>query len=499
MNKFQVIYNQDCTNLFHITKEPILPSHVDTMVGEVADGGADVFLINPQAQRANYPSKVWQTFWDGYTPGDRSFFGLVTGLDTQAAELAVREAWVAQMKRLADQGCDYLERALARCRKNGILPGITVRMNDMHDAPTPGTHLFSRFYMDHPELHLSNDAFCSWGSTGLNYEFPETRDHYLSLIRELAHDYDCDVLELDFMRFHCYFPRCDFARHCAIMTEFVRHVRSILDATGRRISLLARVAATPAAAYELGFDVAAWARAGLVDGITTTAFLNTQWRLPVDEFRALVGDRVAVYACTDYYADQRPGLPSRYMPGEPEMLRGFAAAHLAAGADGIEVFNFFCPREELYDPTVREPSFPTLREMRDLAPLRGSMKTYTVMTGKYLAETDGSLQVPVTIANNETRSFEMLLCAEPEGTSVESSVVYSGASGIVPEKLWLRVNNTPVGPAQFITGLSDLDGGISHADFAIPSAALIDGRNELAIRNEGDALTIQSIDVRVGP
>ncbi len=66
---FRVIYNQDCTNLFAITKEPITPAHVDQMVDEVAEGGADLLLINPQAQRTSYPSRVWPTFWEGYTPG----------------------------------------------------------------------------------------------------------------------------------------------------------------------------------------------------------------------------------------------------------------------------------------------------------------------------------------------------------------------------------------------------------------------------------------------
>ena len=432
MKQFRVIYNQDSTNLFYITKQPVTASHVDRMVDEIADGGADVLLINPNAQRVNYPSKAWQTFWDGYAPGDRGFIGPVPD-----AEVTSREHWVGQMKRLADQGCDYLARALARCRRKGIAPGVSVRMNDMHDSPTPGTHLFSRFYMEHPELHLHNDPFCGWGATGLNYEHPEVREHYLALIRELARGYDCDVLELDFLRFHCYFPRNDFPRHCAIMTAFVRDVRAILDAAGRRIKLMARIAATPAAAYELGFDVAAWAREGIVDGISAGAFLNTQWCMPADEFRALVGDAVALYACTDYAADRRPGLPVRQMPTDAAMLRGFAAGHLAAGADGVELFNFFCAREEVWESTPLEPSFATLRELRTLAALRGAEKTHTVTAGWAVSETDGAVQVPVVMDRAQVRSFRMLLAAEPEGTRVEAAVVFSGGAATRAEQLWL--------------------------------------------------------------
>jgi hypothetical protein len=96
-----------------------------------------------------------------------------------------------------------------------------------------------------------------------------------------------------------------------------------------QISLTARLAVTPSAAYELGFDVAAWARERLIDGIADGAFLNTQWLIPVDEFRNLVGRDVAVYACTDYSADRRPGLPVRALPIDHLLLRGFAAGHLA--------------------------------------------------------------------------------------------------------------------------------------------------------------------------
>lgn len=501
MKQYYVIYNQDCTNLFHITKEPITPAHVDRMVDEVAGGGADVLLVNPQAQRVNYPSKVWQTFWDGYVPGDCTFFGPVPD-----AEVADREHWVAQMKRLTDQGCDYLAHTLARCRQQHIAPGITVRMNDMHDAPTPGTHLFSRFYMEHPELHLHNDPFCSWAATGLNYEYPESREHYLVLIRELVQDYDCDVLELDFLRFHCYFPREDFARHCAIMTEFVREVRATLDATGRCIALLARVAASPAAAYELGFDIAAWAHDQLVDGISMGAFLNTQWHVPIAAFRTLVGDDVALYPCMDYIADRRPGLPAREMPIEPELLRGFTAGHLAAGADGIALFNFFCVREVdasnpllVHPVSPRDPSFATLHDLRALAPLRGMKKRHTIMSGWGIAETDGVLQVPLTIEWSQVRAVQMLLASEPEGTRVEAVVLFTGGATICPEQLWLQVNNTPVGPAQSVENLPAPAKDIRQAIFVVPPAALRDGNNELALRNEGEALTIISIDVDVQP
>ena len=428
MKKHRVLYNQDCTNLFYTTKEPITPLHVDRMVDEVADGGAEVLLINPNAQRVNYPSRVWQTFWDGYTPGRREFFGSIPD-----AEVPAREGFLLQMRRLADQGCNYLSRALARCRQKGITPGVSIRMNDMHDAPTPGTHLFSKFYMEHSDLRLNNAAACGWGARGLNYEHAAVRDYYLSLIKELVQDYDFDVLELDFLRFQCYFPRDNFARHADIMTGFIKDVRAVLDASGREIALTTRLAATPASAYELGFDVAAWAQKRLVDGISAGAFFNTQWMISVNDYRILVGKDIAVYACTEYSADRRLDLPIRTMPIDPLLLRGFAAGHLAAGADGIELFNFFCSRETSYGTAPKDPSFATLRELCSLDPLRGLAKSYTLTSG-WAVETDGASQVPVALEPAQTRPFQMLLAAEPDTVTVEVNVIFTGEAGeIWPE------------------------------------------------------------------
>ena len=484
-----VVYNQDCTDLFVVVKEPLEPGHVDRMVDEAAGGGADVFLVNPNAQRANYPSRVWQTFWDGYAPGRREFFGPIP--DDQ---LPGREAWVLQMKRLADAGCDYVARALARCRARGIAPGVTVRMNDMHDVPWPGSHLFSAFYMAHPELRLDNPPACGWSARGLNYEHAAVREHYLALVRELAAVYDIEVMELDFLRFHCYFPRGDFERHAAIMTGFVRDVRRSLDGTGRRIRLTARVPATPAAALELGLDVAAWARERLVQGIAPAAFLNTAWNIPVDEFRRAVGAEVAIHPCADASADRPEGIRTRLLPTDPRLLRGFAAGYLAAGANGVEFFNFFTPREE---KEPMEPRFEVLRELRDLGSLRGRPKTYTVSSGWALAETDGPFQVPALLPPNHPREFVLLLAAEPPGARVAVDVLVEGPA-TAPEQVFLHVNQLPAGAAAKAGDGPPCEKSLRVLSFAAPAAALRDGRNRLALRSEAPhPLTVHSLDVRV--
>jgi len=489
---FHVIYNQDCTNLFAITKEPLEPRHVIQMVDEVVDGGADVMLINPNAQRVNYPSKVWQTFWDGYEPGTREFFGPVP-----AEELPGREAWVRQMQRLALQGCDYLAEALGRCRARGIHPGVSIRMNDMHDVPWLGSHLFSEFYLNNPQLRLDNPPVCGWAATGLDYRHPAVHAHYLALIRELVAGYDFEVLELDFLRFGSYFPREHFAEHCTIMTGFLREVRAVLAGASRPIALIPRIATTPTAAYELGFDPASWAREGLIDGLTMGAMLNSSWQMPIDAYRALVGADIPLYPCTDLSADRRDGLPLRPLVLDEPLLRGFAAGYLAAGADGIALFNFFCSREEGWGQS-RDPYFHMLKEMHSLSVLRGQPKRYVLTSGVTAVEIDGPMQVPVPVPTHAVRAFYLWLAAEPAAIPVTVEVVVTATDPLSKENFWLSLNDTPLGSADSLHTESIEKQPTQTITFTAPASVVRDGRNSLTFRNEGAPVSVLGIDVCCG-
>jgi len=488
---YQVVQNQDSDYIFHATKEPIRPDHIDNMVDAIADGGADVMLINPNDQRTNFPSKVWQTFWDGYTPGDRSFFG-----DLPDDVVAVREHRIQQMVRLRDQGCNYLARALGRCRERGIVPGVTVRMNDMHDAGTPSSHVFSRFYRDHPECRTYHHPAVGGRHRGLNYACDIVRDHYVALIEELVADYDFDVMELDFARFPYYFPPESFADAHEIMTGFVGRIRRLLGDSGRRITLTIRVASTPAAAMELGFDLAALAAEGLVDGVTCTAFLNTAWQMPVDAFRNLMGDDVGLYAGLDYFASQRREAPFRRFPFTDDLLRGFAAGYLASGVDGVYTFNLMAGGNR-----IAPNPFDIFRQLKSLTGLRGQPKTYLATAGTSSTDADPPVQAPVSLKPHQVRGFDFLLAAEPEEVPVSATVVFDGEAQA--DRLRMRVGNTPVGPAERVEPVPENEGGGRRAVFSVPSAALADGLNTVDMRYLGyakdtAAITILGLEMRVG-
>jgi len=475
----KVIYNEDGGTPFLEAlqlNEPTTPEHVDKMVDEVADGGADVFLLCPNAQKANYPSRVWETYWDNEefrgTPDWSRYF--------------------EKQKELAQQ-CDYLERTLARCRQRSIVPGVTIRMNDMHGFPEwPKSPSFSRFYMEHPEWQLDGrHPARGYAARGLNYAIREVRDHYMSLIREIADEYDIEVLELDFNRFPAYFYRDNIQQHCATMTEFIAEVRSTVDATGRKIALTARIPATLGGALGLGFDVEAWAQQGTIDGITVSEFLNTGWELPIDQFRRLVGPDVGVYAGAMSEAFTWKGLNTQELAVNAELLRGFAAGYLASGADGVNLFNFFTCRQK---SKPQQPLFDVLAEMGNLESLRSKERRHGITSGFQMVECDSPRQVPVELSPGQSRKFGMTLAAEDPGVQGSVLVIFDGTAH--SDDLWLYLNDQPIGcAAQVVEGESGTFQS-QVATFDLPQGAVEDGGNEVIIRCENTTIRIVGLEVR---
>ncbi len=463
----RVIYNQDSSALFYELmgrKESIKPEHVDGMVDEVADGGADVFLVCLGAQKVNCLSKVWETYWDN-------------------EEFRTSEHW------------NRFEKHKELAQQRGIVPGVTIRMNDMHGFPEwPKSPLFSRFYMEHPEWQLDGrHPARGYASRALNYAIPEVRDHYMALIQEVAGEYDIEVLELDFLRFPAYFYRDNIEQHCATMTEFIAEVRNTVDATGREIALLPRIAATPGGALGLGFDVKAWAQQGIIDGITVSEFLNTGWELPIDQFRRLVGQDMAVYAGADAGAFTWEGLNTQQLAVNAELLRGFAAGYLASGADGVNLFNFFTCRHP-NRPQPQEPLFKVLAEMGDLEGLRSKERRHAITSGFQMVESDLPRQVPVELSSGQSRKFGMTLAAEGPGVQGSLLIIFDGTAH--SDDLWLYLNDQPIGcAAQVVEGEQGMFRS-QVAAFDLPQGAVRDGTNEVIVRCENTTIRIVGLEVR---
>jgi hypothetical protein len=495
---YRVLYNYDSGPIF-FQKEPVTPEHVDAMVDEVADAGVDALLVCVNDQVACFPSRTWQRFWDGFEEGDRSFF-----VDVPEERIENRIHWIKQTKRLADQ-CDYLERAMARCRQRGIAAGLSMRMNDMHGGGEgPRSHMRSKFYQENPQFHTPCIEPRGYAREALDYSHKEVRDRSMALIKELVEYYDHDVLELDFSRFAFYFDRSDkIEEHCEVINGFLREVRDVIAQSGLDIKVIIRIASNPGAARQLGFDVEAWGREQLVDGITPTQFINSGWEIPIDQFRELAGPDIAIYPGTMSWAHRWEGLPPEMLVNNPELLRGFTTGYHALGADGINFFNFFCCRAS--KPPI-EPSFSTIAELRDPESLRGKPRRHVLSGGLELVEFDLPCQLPVDIAKDKTRRFEMVLAPEADGAEVFARFYLAGENK--PEDMWLRIGMHPVGhAAKMENGPQTAEAGIKMktppreskmAIFKVPPGVLQDGRNEFFLRSENVETTVLGLDVCIG-
>ena len=191
----------------------------------------------------------------------------------------------------------------------------------------------------HPEFRIPRSVL-------LDYKHPEVRAFKLAILRETAR-LGVDGVSLDFAVYPPFFATPD----TAIMTDFVRNVRAMLDEEGkkqgRRLELMVRVP-TPGA-KALGLDWETWMEEHLIDVIFPTHrrfpdFFDLRIERFIDK-----GVETGVKICPTVWqalgfvdTDQRPGDKAagrrRYdKPKTPGMYRAQALLFYRAGATAIQL------------------------------------------------------------------------------------------------------------------------------------------------------------------
>ena len=298
---------------------------------------------------------------------------------------------------LVDQyGRDSLQIQTDFCHENNMEAFWSLRMNDVHDAYPMGTRRWTYglapFKRDHPEFFLGEPE--DWelypdgpkhNWTGLDFAYPEVRDHVFATIEEVAKNYHVDGMEMDFFRHHPYFrPNREKQpveeRHLEMMTELIRRVRRLADEVGaergRPLLVAARTPFRVDEARFIGVDVERWLAEGLLDlliaGGGSESLMSESFAHIVD-----LGHRhgVPVYpcigwgfwnhwtylelaqdqhrTCESYIASLREKGQSfakllNAWPGALPAWRGAAANLFNAGADGIYTFNGFFADHQIW-------------------------------------------------------------------------------------------------------------------------------------------------------
>ena len=344
MDKGRVIYNQDYSEFFVGTFGPIVPETIDAYVDSLAELGITDLFINVNCQRTNYRSDVWEADWDGYDPSlgdDQPFFKGIA-----PDRLAIESKWFKNVYAFYEKGGDYPSRMAARCRKDGIRPWISVRMNDCHFPDQPNHPYHSTFWKAHPEWRIAR---------GLDYARPEVREHYLKLIKEVCERFDLDGLELDFMRFGYCFRPGEEHKGLAILTGFIRQVREVTQEAARQwghpVELAVRIPTRPWIARQLGYDAITWAREGLVDLIVAAPWWeSTQSDVPVETWKGMLeGTGVAVAVSLE---DGIQSGATKRQTMTPDEMAGVMLSTLKRGADAVYLFNLFTGPYQRWDRAV---------------------------------------------------------------------------------------------------------------------------------------------------
>jgi hypothetical protein len=496
----------------------------------LADSGIDTFLINPNAQVAWYPSKKLQTILDGYHRGDREFFrghaiAVGTPPDQMDAYLDRQVKFFNLYQDLMDAGIDWLAETSKACRRRGMSPWVSVRMNDMHGAAnSAGSHfncaLFKqeKYRLEGRPLDPKDGRQMGWA--GLNYERPEVRAFMMSHVREYLDDYDFEGMELDWLRNPlCCNPPAGQAQ-CDLVVAWIREVRKQTEARakklGKPVPLGLRIPGNLGYMKSIGVDVPRLVHEGLIDFIGFSNFWQTTWDMPYDELRRQVGPDVLIYGVVEdapnwvhghapaLQAKSHPNLGIRYMAASRQMQWANAAGKLAMGVDGIEQFNFFCT-DQVQLPGLR-CDYAALRDTQNLDKLRGKPKHYCLESpsGRSSAAWELPEPVPVGIDAKGRREFRLSMCSEPKDHTLTVQVAIPKREGdpeigVSVNGCWPRFEKRRTSALLFPVGpyTEHLPENQAY-NFAFSAAEILEGWNRILVINNEKESAVRIVSLELG-
>ena len=405
-----LVFNQDDGQFLSEVRTPQeLCGYLDT----VLRGKVTHFFMCPNAQRCNIPSDVFEPCW--------------LALEEKPERIARRgKPWA--LKTMFDRGIDPYAVWISHCRKKGVSPWITMRMNDVHSVDNPDYGGLSRFWKENPQFRRNPSApLKNWGEHAFDYSHREVRDFHLAFVRTCLERYDIDGFEADWMRFPLHFRKGREAEDARYLTEFMREVRRLADAAavrlGHPVLISARVPTDPDGALGIGCDTLTWAKERLVDWIVPCNFLATaDMLLPYAEWKKrihAVNPDVTIVPGLDYAAVKEGGR-GIMQPLTAAEYRGFADSVYSEGAPGIYLFNLFVA------PKATSAWNPVLSEGLSPAAVAAGERSYYTSYHENSLPGERGFQAPVLL--NERRELKFRTCAPlVEGMSVVLHLAFDAA------------------------------------------------------------------------
>lgn len=228
------------------------------------------------------------------------------------------------------------------CKKIGIRPWLSLRMNDNHYRDEDTSWIRSDFFYEALNNGwLLGEKYRS-GYRNYNYAVPEVRQKMLAYIEEQLLAFDVFGIELDFMRE----PKClpyytDPDCHKA-MTAFIGEVRAICrrceEKWGHPLKIAVRLPRNPELCDKIGFRTGDWAQKGYIDAVCPAGhWLCNDTDMPIDRWADLLHP-----FGVEVWAGMEMNLPHSICISE-ETAKAHTAQYAAQGSDRTHIYNLYHP------------------------------------------------------------------------------------------------------------------------------------------------------------
>lgn len=369
----EVFYSNDTTHILSCvspwrTREDrasgFTDDHLRASISEAAD--ADVHLLQP--------GLGWIPWWDSKVYSPQEHYGEFL------AKHGITK--IPPIGRYLLEGGDMVRTLVEHCRKIGVQPFVSLRLNDGHhvrklasalEKQQPAPEMARHFWENYEAYRIGPDP-TDWAQGVFDWSIPEVRDYKFSLIEELVSRYQIDGIELDFVRHWSRFApdRTTVEDRRSITTQFVARVRKAIDASSqpaqsRRLCL--RIPANLEIHDDQGIDVGELVAAG-VDVITLSFSYFTMQDDVVRRLRETHPEVTILLEMTHTTLTGKATAGSGTQPYLRTTAQQFyTTAELAyrQGANGVSLFNFPYYREHKMPELgpFHEPPFEILPRLRD--------------------------------------------------------------------------------------------------------------------------------------
>ena len=338
------VVSEDCSHFFgNKVEEKVARDYI----AKIPDGAITHIFFVPTAMRLSYKSKVWESVWDEI---DFSIKPLI-----KAKGRPHYGGWQILAKMWHEKGMNPFKIWLQECRKKGISPWFSLRLNDVHDVSDWNATLTSNFWRRNPQTWRCpyGKGFRTWFDLAFDYSHKIVRDRAVALVEETLQMYDVDGIELDWQRFGLHLRDGRELTDSYALTEVVERSKALVDKYSKikrkKIALGVRVPQTPKHSMLIGANVVEWGKRGLIDVIAPTPmFGSTDFYISANEWKQALGEeaskRIVILPNNEMFVAPYFESP-KAVPLCEQMFDAWACCMYYNGAKSLCAFNMFVDNE----------------------------------------------------------------------------------------------------------------------------------------------------------